>query len=384
MSAAIGHDPGNFYIWRASDDFAIHLGIKAITQLNAHISRARSRSGELCGILLGRTTGEPFHATLVEDLQLVSNGDDAAAGSDSTDTLLETACRQARCDGEQRVVGFFRSRRDGRLNMGREDVQTFSRLFRETGNVALLIQTSRRANESDAALFYWDGSQVQPQDFGFGFPFDAGQLVGGHPGWRYPDPLNASSGEDARPVLPHPAERMPPAPETAPSNWMMAAPSLPPSSDGGIRWGRLAPTVLIAALAIATFQFVTNSHGRVTAASTAAADSSTEAEAAAPAPAPEVVPAGNDDSGLGLTVKTEPHELEIRWNRNAPAIAAATTGTMKITEEGITENMPIDQDQLHDGYVAYSPKTNDVSIRLEVTGKDGHSATESVRAVAIP
>jgi hypothetical protein len=57
---------------------------------------------------------------------------------------------------------------------------------------------------------------------------------------------------------------------------------------------------------------------------------------------------------------------------------------MKITDDGITESVPFDQSQLRDGYVAYTPKTSDVSIRLEVTGKDGGTTSESIRSVAIP
>jgi hypothetical protein len=57
---------------------------------------------------------------------------------------------------------------------------------------------------------------------------------------------------------------------------------------------------------------------------------------------------------------------------------------MQITESGITEALAFDQRQLSDGYVAYTPNTNDVSIRLEVTGKDGGTTSESIRSVAIP
>ena len=56
----------------------------------------------------------------------------------------------------------------------------------------------------------------------------------------------------------------------------------------------------------------------------------------------------------------------------------------QITEDGITEALPFDPSQLRDGYVAYTPKTNDVSIRLEVTAKDGSTKSESIRSVAIP
>jgi hypothetical protein len=91
-----------------------------------------------------------------------------------------------------------------------------------------------------------------------------------------------------------------------------------------------------------------------------------------------------DQSQLGLKVTTEPHQLEIRWNRAAPALASAASGTLRITEAGITEAVPFDPRELREGYVAYTPKTNDVSIRLEVAGAQGGATSESIRVVAIP
>ena len=87
---------------------------------------------------------------------------------------------------------------------------------------------------------------------------------------------------------------------------------------------------------------------------------------------------------LGLKVATQPHQLEIRWNRAASTIATAMKGSMSISEAGVTESIPFDVQQLRDGYVAYTPKTNDVSVRFEVTGADGVAKTESIRVVAIP
>jgi len=377
-------DPGNFYIWRASDDFAIHLSIQVVTQINAQISRTAS---ELRGILLGRVAEEPFRATIIEEFQLLPSGDDPDGHPNDEDALFEMACLKARNNGDRRVLGFFRCRRDGRLNMSPRDVETFSRVFSETGNVALLIQTSRRGNESDAALFYWDRGGAHPRDFGFGFPFDAGQLVSGHPGWRYPDPLAVSAAAPA-PAQPEPQEPewVAPAPARSPiPAWQV--PPEPRSGSREIRWSRLVPTILIAVMAVAVMQLV--SKRTVSAASNhpAAIDSPAPAEPASvtpPAPiAPAPVAPANDDR-LGLRVTQVPHQLEIRWNRDSKIIATCDRGVMKITENGITESVPFDQSQLHDGYVAYTPKTNDVSIRLEVTGKDGATTAESIRSVVIP
>jgi hypothetical protein len=57
---------------------------------------------------------------------------------------------------------------------------------------------------------------------------------------------------------------------------------------------------------------------------------------------------------------------------------------MKITEAGTTQDVPFDQSQLRGGYVAYTPSTSDVTVRLEVTGADGGTMSESIRAAAIP
>jgi hypothetical protein len=44
----------------------------------------------------------------------------------------------------------------------------------------------------------------------------------------------------------------------------------------------------------------------------------------------------------------------------------------------------LDARELQEGYVAYTPKTNDVSIRFEVTAVNGAATAESIRVVAIP
>jgi hypothetical protein len=325
-----GYDPGNFYVWRASDGFAIHLSLNVVTQLTAEISRAGSEAAGLRGILLGRTIDTPFRATVIEDFKLIPESDDAQ---------FEIASRQ-------RALGFFRAQRDGTLNMRQRDLKTFSRLFCETGSVGLLIQTSTRGNGSDAALFYWQHGGVQPRDFGFGFPLDAGQLASGDPGWRFPNPLEDTPAPPApKPSTPQPSVNNSASPE-------------------GIRWSRLLPTAALVAISIGALQMATNSSRTVDA-------------APAPTEAAQV-------PGLGLTVSSHPHQLEIRWNRQSAVIEASDQGLMKITDDGITESVPFDQSQLRDGYVAYTPKTTDVSIRLEVTGKDGGETTESIQSVAIP
>jgi len=350
MGTQFGYDPGNFYVWRASDGFAIHLSLNVVTRLAAQIVREgnESQPGGTRGILLGRIMETPFRTTLIEDFKLIRPGEEEAWELESED---------ARTGSEQRPLGFFRAQREGTLNMGERDMQIFRRQFCEPGNVALLIQTSRRGNESDAALFYWQDGKPEPHDFGFGFPLDAGQLASGHPGWRYPDPLDYTPAPEAKTAPAPPPSPKPSAPEWTPPPPVSAA-------RNGIRWSRLLPTAALVAICVGALQMATNS-SRTVAAAPMAAGAETE-------------------NGLALTVTSRQHQLEIRWNRESAAIAASEKGVMKITDEGITEAVSFDPSQLRDGYVSYAPKTTDVSIRLEVTGRDGGTTSESVRAVAIP
>ena len=362
MSSQLAYDPGNFYVWRASDGFAIHLGLNVVTQLTAQISRAGSEAAGMRGILIGRTIDSPLRITVIEDFQLIPPVEDSSEYSDLDDAPMEIACRMTDAGGDQRAVGFSGVEREGRLNMRERDLQTFSRLFCETGKVALLIQTSRRGNESDAALFYWQNGGAYPRDFGFGFPLDTAQLSDGHPGWRYPDPLENTPV----PVSPYRLE----APETPKATAPKALPPMAPPPVSrmpreGIRWSHLLPTAAVVVLGICALQLATNSNHSVSA-------------------APSATGTQSKQTSLGLAVVSRPHQLEIRWNRESAAIADSDRGVMKITEAGLTQAIPFDQRQLRDGYVAYTPTTTDVRITFDVTGQNGAMTTDEIRAVAIP
>jgi hypothetical protein len=102
----------------------------------------------------------------------------------------------------------------------------------------------------------------------------------------------------------------------------------------------------------------------------------------ATAPSRETAPLSRGDE-LGLGVTSRSNQLEIRWNK-VSAMTDSVRGVLKITDDGITEALPFDQCRFPEEFVAYTPKTNDVSIRLEVTLRDGGRTSESVRSVTIP
>jgi hypothetical protein len=324
---------------RAPDGFSIHLSLHVVRELAAQVAAP----GEICGILLGRSITTPFAATMADDFVVIPPSDD-----------FESARRAAENDGRGlRGVGYFRSQGNGQMKLGARDLQTFDRWFYENGNVGLLIRAPRRG-DCEAALFYWHDGQAQPREFGFGFPFDATKLAGGHPGWRFPDPLEPEQEAPARAAASH---QTPEATVVAPS--------------AGIRWSRLWPTAALITIGIVATQVAWNSRG------TASANSSA-VEATAPSTT------ATSETRLGLNATSQPHRLDIRWNPATPAIAGAVKGTMSISGTGVTDAVLFDSRELRSGYVAYTPKANDVSIRFEVTAADGTATTESIRVVATP
>lgn len=182
--------------------------------------------------------------------------------------------------------------------------------------------------------------------------FSAGRIVAEHPNWRLPEPRD----------VPEPARK--PVQKEAGAERSTA-------SQGRIQWLQLYPTMALVVILVGAFQLAIDSRHTVAAASgaTESAQASTTSD---------------EETRLGLTVIPHADRLEIRWNPKSDGIAASDRGEMKITDDGITENVPFDQAQLRDGYVVYGPKTNDVNIRLEVTSKKGVTTTESVRSVTLP
>jgi TonB family protein len=95
-------------------------------------------------------------------------------------------------------------------------------------------------------------------------------------------------------------------------------------------------------------------------------------------PAPE---SAGGAAGLALSVKPDGTELLLTWNKDCEAIADATRGVLSISDGDRHEHFDMDANQLRTGSVAYAPATGDVSFKLEVTGKNQTTTTESVRSL---
>ncbi|HEX8985734.1 MAG TPA: energy transducer TonB [Bryobacteraceae bacterium] len=88
------------------------------------------------------------------------------------------------------------------------------------------------------------------------------------------------------------------------------------------------------------------------------------------------------DSSLALKVERNTGQLLLSWNRAASVIGTATKATLVIADGDHKEPVDLDLGQLRTGSIAYSPITNDVNFRLELTDKSGKTVGESVRVLA--
>jgi hypothetical protein len=343
MDTLLGSDPANYYVWRAQDGFAVHLSLQLIRELGA-----RAEDGDPCGLLLGRSITTPLPGTVAEAFVEVAPLHDFQSARLQIDRWAAARPAQEGPGGQQRVVGYFRLQHGGQLTLGERDLRIVDQVFSETGNIALLIRSLGRG-KLDAALFYWQDGRLQPG--APGFPFD-GKKVRGSSGFS--NPLRAKSEGPAQS-----------APRRT-SEPMVAAPS------AGIRWSRLWPTAAIAVTGIVATQLVWNPRR------TTSADSSSVGEVSTPSAS-----AGHERA-LGLNATSQPHLVEIRWNRAASAITTAVKGTMRISEAGVTEAVPFEAQELREGSVSFFPKTNDIHVEFEVTAADGATITEAVRVAAIP
>jgi protein TonB len=76
-------------------------------------------------------------------------------------------------------------------------------------------------------------------------------------------------------------------------------------------------------------------------------------------------------------------QLLLSWNREAALVKTASRAVLVISDGDHREDVELDLGQLRNGSIVYSPSTNDVSFRLEVTdARLGKSLNESVRVLA--
>jgi hypothetical protein len=88
---------------------------------------------------------------------------------------------------------------------------------------------------------------------------------------------------------------------------------------------------------------------------------------------------GLDPYHLSLTVTPSGNDLEVKWDRQSPAIRKALKGVLTIEDGNYKKPIELDADRLQGGSeLLYRHYSNDVHFRLEVFLKDSTSMAETV------
>jgi protein TonB len=87
-------------------------------------------------------------------------------------------------------------------------------------------------------------------------------------------------------------------------------------------------------------------------------------------------------AALSLRVERSQGELLLTWNRDSDAIKNASHAVLSIADGDQHDNVNMDQGQLQNGSIVYSPTSSDVVFQLSITGKDSsQTQSESVRVL---
>jgi hypothetical protein len=378
-------NPG-FYVWEVPGKWiSIELSLDLVDRLQQDVIRGFGslprRGAEVGGILLGRVTAAG-RVVRVEDYLEVAieyRRGPSYLLSEPDAKAFESELAQIRSNAasSSRPIGYFRSHtRDG-VGLAQEDLDLVSKYFGDPETVILLIRPFG-TKPSAAGFYFKEDGQFQSGAPLLEFPFRRRDLAPDDPG-TVPAPERVARGVSVPSRIRRAAQASqrsePPAvqrtetePDPAPAARQIeviepavthetepVAPESPaaiPKQRRGWIW---IPVSLICLLVgvLAGFQAAT----RV---------------------GPEVF-GGADPYNLSLTVTPSGNDLEVKWNRESPAIRKALKGILTIEDGNYKKPIDLEADRLQGGSeLLYRHYSNDVHFRLEVFLKDSTSVADTV------
>jgi hypothetical protein len=256
--------------------------------------------------------------------------------SEADHTAFQEGLDRLRASGAK-PVGFFRSQTREARGLVAEDLELIDRYFPDPNTIVLLIQPFA-TRVSKAGFYFREGRQFQSGPPLAEFNFRRKDLGGGEPAPRASFP---AAGE-----APVPARRRvqrEPVPVDSPAEVPeRERPALPKTRPRG-SWVWLPVSFIFLLLGVVLgFQ----------------ASLVLRPQAAAANP-----------FSVGLTVTRESDNLNVRWDRQAPAIRTATQGLLVIDDGGASRRVSLSADQLQTGSVVYPHAAGEVRFRLELTLK---------------
>ena len=330
-----------FYVWQVpGKQISIHLRLEVVEQLRRELARVSKQPGarNATGVLLGQSVSRPHTVVMVEGCEWI--GDEENADSNpglALAKLLESHPRDANL--ERRPVGFFRAQKAGWLSLTDEDLETAKQIFFRPEDVVLLVRFTEN-REGTAAFFIWEDGKMRSSRSYHEFPLNVARLALTSRTLREEplavsvvgsEPVEGTSGRKSSSLLPVLV-------------WLLA--------------------IIILGTAGITAVVGLRPASRFGAAATAPEDQDTY------------------ETPLGLNVASSAGRLDVSWDHNSPVVLTGTGAVLTITDGDITKRIQLDEKQMRDGSIAYTPFSMDVNLRLEVGGPDGKTIGESVRVIA--
>jgi hypothetical protein len=330
-------------------------------------------AAEIAGVLLGKS-GPKIEITDCQPVFLMHPPDHAYAltGPGVCEFERAKAAFPSILQDGLSVVGFYRSHMGDEFRLTEEDLGLLRTTFRDTSQVVLLIQRTVQG-PSGVKLFVGDECQMscewRPSE-------DAAAL----PRWlELWDNLSANGA----PQTPGPKETKAPADTPAPQRETVL-PGRAGLLDTPIRatseveaeavlFQRHSKRTTVLLLAAAILFVVLVAYPMFKGSAKLKQGANTTASAARQAHS-----GGSPQSGVALRIEKQGDDLQLDWDRTAPALVAATGGLLTIRERNRREKQVIvDGNLLRGGSIVYRPVHGDVFVRLVIFGQGAIRLGES-------
>jgi Gram-negative bacterial TonB protein C-terminal len=326
-------DPKHYVWWFPGSPVKVHLDLGVVERLQDRLQRTGNPVAEQ-GLLFGRV-----HEGITEicDFQAVPGGN-----------LQEMAAASARGQGQHLLVGYYRSQQEATLRLNENDLFLAEALFTEPFHVFLVIQSTGFA-PANASFFFRAGGRLRADFPIMEFPFDAPLLIA----------EERNKTERSRPAVLERPVVVPPTAAPVPARAPVPVRKRRTRILSRIAWLCFAVCILAAAALLAWrfFPEIVSLSRR--------------------APPVQPLPATPPQASIGLNAQRQNGDVVLTWNRQSAPIASATSGVLFIQDGEATRQVSLDAAQVRGGSILYSPATNQVQMRLTVTGPAG-ATTESV------
>jgi len=340
----------DYCLWQEPEtDTRIYLKVATAERLQIEVLRGRERfpggEAEVGGILIGRTEmDDEGTLTLIDDFVPVACSYESGSryclsGNDIVN--FQAALAESSATRGLSVLGYYRSHNRDDLYLSTDDLTLIHRFFPEEDKVFLVIKTLP-SRACTAGFFFWEDGHIQSEFTYLEVPLSPVQSF---PSAELTRPPKVTTNE---------------APAAVDRNLPPEVPGVGPlelsesSRQGRPVWLGLAAALVVVVVTLAAYSYWRTRQSR---------------QPQIPTPVA---------AALGLQVGRKADALAVMWDRNSREVAAAKRGALSIRDGVKQETLQLDESQLRNGVVSYTPSGDDIQFRLEVYREGKPGSVESI------